>query len=63
MSKAFSRRHEFAGVPAVLARIGAHHGYSVRTTIPASRKAGHYQVTGRCGGGNIGVSVTLRVVQ
>lgn len=62
MSKAFSHRHEFAGVPAVFARIGAHHAYSVRTTIPSHRTAGHYVITGRCGGGNLGVSATLHVL-
>ena len=62
ISKAFSHRHEFAGLPAVFGRIGSHHSYSVRTTIPAARKAGHYAVTGRCGGGNLGVSVILRVL-
>jgi hypothetical protein len=63
ISKAFAHRHEFAGVPAVFATIGAHHAYSVRTTIPASRKAGHYNIGGRCGGGNLGVSTTLRVLK
>jgi hypothetical protein len=61
ISKAFSHRHDFAGVPAVFGHVGAHHAYSVRTTIPAARKPGRYSVTGRCGGGNLGVSVTLRV--
>jgi hypothetical protein len=63
ISRAFSHRHEFAGVPAVFARVGSHHAYSVRTTIPSAREAGRYVVTGRCGGGNLGVSVTLRVLK
>ena len=63
ISKAFSHRHDFAGLPAVFARVGAHHTYSVRTTIPASRKPGRYQITGRCGGGNLGVTAPLRVLR
>jgi hypothetical protein len=62
ISKAFSHRHEFAGVPAVFALIGSHHAYSVRTTIPSHRKPGHYVITGRCGGGNLGASATLHVL-
>jgi hypothetical protein len=61
LSKAFSKRHEFAGVPAVYARVGAHAAYSVSTRIPASLTPGSYRITGRCGGGNLGVSRTLRV--
>lgn len=63
ISKAFSHRHEFAGISAVYAQIGAHHSYSVRTTIPSRRKPGRYVISGRCGGGNIGVSASLRVVR
>lgn len=63
VSKAFSRRHQFAGVPAVFARVGAHHAYSVRTTIPSRRRAGRYSVSARCGGGNLGIGVTLRVLR
>lgn len=63
LSKAFSPRHEFAGVPAVTARVGAGGAYSVRTRIPANRRPGRYHVTGRCGGGNLGVAPTLRVIR
>lgn len=63
ISKAFSHRHDFAGLPAVFARVGPHHAYSVRTTIPARRNPGRYTVTGRCGGGNLGVSLGLRVLK
>jgi len=62
ISKAFAAKHEFAGVPAVFATIRASGRYSVRTRIPRTRRPGRYSVTGRCGGGNLGVSVTLRVV-
>jgi hypothetical protein len=63
ISRAFSRRHEFAGVPAVFARVGVHHAYSLQTRIPARRTPGSYSVSGRCGGGNLGVSVTLHVLR
>ena len=61
LSRAFSHRHEFAGVPAIFAIVGRHHRYSKRTTIPAQRRPGRYRITGRCGGGNLGVIAHLRV--
>jgi hypothetical protein len=61
-ARAFSRRHVFAGVPAVLARVRANHRYSVRTRIPENRQPGRYRVRGRCGGANLGVSLRLRVL-
>jgi hypothetical protein len=63
ISRAFSRRHEFAGLPAVLAPVGARSRYSVRTRIPVRRKPGRYRITARCGGGNLGVSARLRVLR
>jgi len=63
ISRAFRHRHEFAGVPAVFARVRAHHRYSVRTRIPRRRAPGRHAISGRCGGGNLGVSVSLRVVR
>jgi hypothetical protein len=62
LSRAFKHTHEFAGVPAVFAHVGAGAAYSVSTRIPATRKPGRYSITGRCGGGNLGVSRTLRVI-
>jgi hypothetical protein len=62
LSRAFSAAHEFAGVPAVHARVGAHGGYSVTTRIPAARHPGRYSVSARCGGGNFGVRAPLRVL-
>jgi hypothetical protein len=61
LSKAFSPRHEFAGVPAVFAKVttGAHFGHSVQ--IPARTRPGRYTITARCGGGNLGVQAHLRV--
>jgi hypothetical protein len=35
----------------------------VKTTIPASRKAGNYKITGRRGAGNLGVVAQLRVLK
>jgi hypothetical protein len=61
-SEAFSRRNEFAGVPAVFAAVRAHGAYSVRTRIPAARSPGVYAIGGRCGGGNLGVQARLRVL-
>jgi hypothetical protein len=63
ISKAFSAVHEFAGVPAVFAAVGTDGTYSVWTQIPASRQPGTYQITGRCGGGNLGVTASLQVLR
>ena len=63
LSRAFSHRREFAGEPAVFARVTARSRYSVRTRIPSRRKPGRYRVTGRCGGGNLGVSAALTVLR
>jgi hypothetical protein len=60
ISKAFSHATDFAGLPAIYATIGAHSAYSVTARIPANKRGG-YAITGRCGGGNIGVVRTLRV--
>ena len=62
LSRAFSHRHEFAGVPAIFARVKAGHKYSKSTSIPARRRPGRYSITGRCGGGNLGVTAHLRVI-
>jgi hypothetical protein len=42
--------------------VGARHAYSVKTRIPPHRAPHHYAITGRCGGGNLGVSAHLRVL-
>ena len=61
LSRAFSHRHDFAGVPAVFARVrrDGSFGHSVR--IPAGTAPARYTITGRCGGGNLGVTAHLRV--
>jgi hypothetical protein len=63
LSRAFVHTHEFAGVPAVLARVRAGGSFHATTTIPRARKRGRYVVTGRCGGGNLGVTAHLRVIR
>jgi len=61
LSRAFVHTHDFAGVPAVLARVRAGGKFAVRTTIPRAKKHARYVITARCGGGNLGVSAHLRV--
>jgi hypothetical protein len=61
ISRAFSRAHEFAGVPAAIAKVRAGGRFSTSARIPRSRAPGNYAVTARCGGGNLGVSKTLTV--
>jgi hypothetical protein len=63
ISRAFSHAHDFAGLPAIYARLGNESVYSIRATIPATRKPGRYTITGRCGGGNLGVSAALRITR
>jgi hypothetical protein len=63
LSRAFSHRHEFAGVPAIFAEVKPGHKYSKRTIIPARRSPGRYAIRGRCGGGNLGVTAYLRVIR
>jgi hypothetical protein len=62
ISRAFSHRHDFAGLPAIYVSIGRHGHFSRRTRIPANRKPRRYVITGRCGGGNMGVAAHLRVL-
>ena len=63
ISRAFSPRHAFAGVPAVLARVRSGGSFDTTTVIPASRRPGRYGITARCGGGNLGVDVPLAIVR
>jgi len=63
LSTAFVHTHDFAGVPAVNVTVGRNGVYSVKTRIPVSKAPGRYTVSGRCGGGNVGAFVTLRVVR
>ena len=61
ISRAFSHAHDFAGVSAVFATVRSDDTYAVNTRIPASRAAGSYTITARCGGGSFGVSAPLHV--
>ena len=61
LSHAFVHTHDFAGVPAVYARVQRGGAYAVTTRIPASKAPGRYAVTGRCGGGNLGFLKHLTV--
>jgi hypothetical protein len=61
ISHAFPRAHEFAGVPAAVAKVRAGGVFQVTTRIPAVRKPGRYTVTARCGGGNLGILRHLTV--
>lgn len=53
--------HDFAGVGAVSFTTDATGAFSADAQIPAVKSPGTYTITGRCGGGNIGVSATLVV--
>ncbi len=61
ISKAFVHTHDFAGLPAVFAAVQPGGAFTTTTEIPRSTAAGTYTITGRCGGGNLGVSATLMV--
>jgi hypothetical protein len=61
LSRAFVATREFAGVPAVYARVGAGGAFATTTRIPVGRTPGRYAVTARCGGGNLGLKVALTV--
>jgi len=62
ISRAFPHTSDFAGLPAVYALPAADGRFSVRVRIPAVRSPGAYAITGRCGGGNLGVTARLRVL-
>ena|SRR5438094_5889857 len=63
LSRAFVHTHDFAGEPAVFAKVRAGGRFGVRTRIPRARRPGRYGITARCGGGNLGVLAHLRVVR
>ena len=62
ISKAFAHTHDFAGLPAVFARVRTGGKFGIRPRIPAAKAVGNYGVSARCGGGNLGVSATIHVV-
>jgi hypothetical protein len=61
-SRAFSPAQEFAGVPAIFARVRSNGSFSKRTRLPRRRTPRLYRIRGRCGGGNLGVSALLRIL-
>ena len=61
LSRAFVHTHDFADVPAIAAAVKPDGTFTVTTRIPRSKAAGTYDITGRCGGGNIGALATLVV--
>lgn len=62
ISHAFPAKHEFAGVPAVFAKVRPSGNYSKRVRIPKSKTPKRYRISARCGGGNLGVSRRVRVL-
>jgi hypothetical protein len=63
ISRAFPRTHEFAGVPAVLTKVRSGGHFRATTRIPLRRREGRYDVSARCGGGNLGVAARLSVLR
>jgi hypothetical protein len=61
ISKAFVHTQDFAGLPAVGAAVKPDGAFTTTTKIPRSKTAGTYTITGRCGGGNLGVAAKLVV--
>jgi hypothetical protein len=61
LSRAFVPTDEFAGVPALTAAVKPGGAFAITTRVPRSTRAGTYTISGRCGGGNLGVSATLEV--
>jgi hypothetical protein len=43
--------------------VNANGHYRASTLIPSGRRSGRYTITGRCGGGNFGVTARLRVLR
>ena len=62
ISPAFNGLGEFAGVGAVTAPVDAAGNFATTVTLPATTAPGTYEISGRCGGGNLGVTATLTVV-
>ncbi|TML66627.1 MAG: hypothetical protein E6G14_14670 [Actinobacteria bacterium] len=62
ISEAFNGLGEFAGVGAVTAPVDASGNFTTTVTLPATTMPGTYEISGRCGGGNLGVTASLTVV-
>lgn len=61
ISNAFAGLGEFAGEGAITASADASGHYSATVNLGSSVAPGTYTITGRCGGGNLGVEATLTV--
>lgn len=54
--------HDFAGVGAVSFTTGSTGAFVTHPLVPASTPPGSYDITARCGGGNLGIAAHLTVV-
>jgi hypothetical protein len=61
ISPAFAGLGEFAGVGATTATADASGNFTTTVTLSSSVAPGTYTITGRCGGGDLGVSASLTV--
>ncbi len=61
ISEAFAGLGEFAGVGAVNLPVDATGHFDTTVTLSTSVAAGTYSISGRCGGGNLGVEATIVV--
>ncbi len=61
ISGAFAGISEFAGTGAVDLPVDASGTFNAAVTLKPSVGPGTYQISGRCGGGNLGVTATLIV--
>lgn len=61
ISPAFAGLGEFAGTPATTAQVDAAGNFTTTVTISSGVAQGTHEITGRCGGGNLGVTATLTV--
>jgi len=61
LSPAFAGHGEFAGVPAITATVSAGGTFATAVRVASSVAPGTYSISGRCGGGNLGVTANLTV--
>ena len=61
ISNAFTGLGEFAGMGAVTVPVDASGHFSSKVTLQPGVAPGTYTISGRCGGGNLGVEATLTV--
>jgi hypothetical protein len=61
ISPAFDGLGDFGGVGAVTADADAGGGFTTTVTLPGTTAPGTYSISGRCGGGDLGVTASLSV--